>query len=569
MDEHPQLGALLVRKGLLSPEQLEAALARQKISNRRLGEELVRSGVLPERAVLQSLAESLRMPFVTIAAYQIDPRMLETIPARIVTHYNFVPLREHDGKLEIAISDPLDLHTLDEIRLLLKRPLQVMLASADEIAETIKKFYGVGAKTMAQMVEGTPHLQVLSQSGREAAAVALEATDDPSVIKFLDQIIQQAVRERATDIHIEPYEEAVRLRYRIDGILYDVPMPPTIYHFQSAIIVRIKIMADLDIAEKRLPQDGRIKVRIDNEDYDLRISIMPTSFGESVGIRILSRRQVFFDLDQLGVDPAGVAILNKMIRRPHGILLVTGPTGSGKTTTLYSCLNRINSQERKIITIEDPIEYQLYGITQIQVNPKIELTFANGLRSMLRHDPDIMMVGEIRDLETAELSIRTALTGHLVFSTLHTNDAAGAVTRLLDMGIEPYLVSSSLNCVIAQRLVRTVCQTCREEFTPDAEIIRELDPDASLSQVSHFYRGKGCDQCKFTGYQGRTAIFEMLDITDAIRDMILKRTPSNTIKQNAVTSQEMNTLRQAGLAKIIRGITTPEEVLRVTQDDAE
>ncbi|MCP4649908.1 MAG: Flp pilus assembly complex ATPase component [PVC group bacterium] len=567
MADYGKLGELLIRKNIITEDQLASALLRQKKSNLRLGEELIRSGMVREEDILSILAESMNIPFIKLRIETIDQQLIDKIPARFVTHYNFVPLKEDNGTLNIAINDPLDLYTIDEIKLLLKQPLKISLATSAEINEAIKKYYGVGAKTMAQMLDDSQQLEIISQKEKTTGEGSSEETDDPSVIKFIDQIIRQAVKERATDIHIEPYEGNLRLRYRIDGLLYDVPVPSTMHHFQSAIIIRLKIMSDLDIAEKRLPQDGRIKVRIDREDYDLRISILPTNFGESIEIRILSRKQIFSNLTQLGLDQYGMEILNTMLKRPHGIILVTGPTGSGKTTTLYSCLNKINASERKIITIEDPIEYQLQGVTQVQVKPKINLTFADGLRSMLRHDPDIMMVGEIRDLETAELAIRTALTGHLVFSTLHTNDAPGATARLLDMGIEPYLVASSLDCVIAQRLVRLICPHCKEEIKPHAELLREFDMQNKDSKNLIFFQGKGCDQCNYTGYWGRTAIFEILNVNDTIKEMILNRIPSNTIKQKAI-SMQMKTLRQSGWEKMVEGLTTPEEVIRVTQEDA-
>ncbi len=562
MSEYNRLGDLLVGKKLITKEQLNTALARQKTSHLRLGEELVQGRLVSEEDILKTLAESMHLPFLRLSSAPIDLDTIELIPVRFVTHYNFLPLNESDGNLNIAVNDPLDLYSIDEIRLMLKRPIKLSLMSAEDISEGIKKYYGVGAETMARMVDDRHHLEVLGPPETETEAST--ETENPSVIKFIDQIIHQAIKERATDIHIEPSEDNLRVRYRIDGLLYDVPVPATIHHFKSALIIRLKIMSELDIAEKRLPQDGRIRVRISGEDYDLRVSILPTPMGESVEIRILSRRQVFFRMEQLGLDDHGLKILNQMIKRPHGIILVTGPTGSGKTTTLYSCLNRISSAERKIITIEDPIEYQLPGITQVQVHPKIQLTFANGLRSMLRHDPDIMMVGEIRDLETAELAIRTALTGHLVFSTLHTNDAAGAVTRLLDMGIEPYLVSSSLNCVIAQRLVRVICANCKHEFKPHPELLQELGQGPEAGAV--FFKGEGCEQCKFTGYLGRTAIFEVLDVNDSIQELIMNHTPANIIKQKALGSG-LKTLRQSGWEKILQGQTTPEEVIRVTQED--
>jgi len=568
MADHQKLGELLIKKKIITPEQLENALKKQKNTNLRIGEELMRSGMATEENILSTLAESMELPFIKVNSISINEDIIKKVPARFVTHYNFMPIFEEEGAIHIAVSDPLDLYKIDEIKLMLKKPVKIHVATLFEIKEAIKKYYGVGAKTMAQMLDETPHLEVLSKKAAsgEIAEEKAEGSDDPSVIKFLDQIIQQAVRERATDIHIEPFEDNLRVRYRIDGMLYDVPVPPAIHHFQSAIIIRIKIMADLDIAEKRLPQDGRIQIRIDNEDFDFRISILPTAFGESIEIRILSRKQVFFSIQELGLEDNGLKILNDMIKLPHGIILVTGPTGSGKTTTLYSCLNKINAMERKIITIEDPIEYKLHGITQIQVFPKINLTFANGLRSMLRHDPDIMMVGEIRDLETAELSIRTALTGHLVFSTLHTNDAPGAITRLLDMGIEPYLVASSLNCVIAQRLVRVICSDCKTELKPHEEIMTEFGVHKDRLRNKILYKGAGCQKCKFTGYLGRTAIFEILSIDDPMKEMILNRTPSNLIKQKAV-AMGMKTLRLSGWEKVISGITTPEEVIRVSQED--
>ncbi|MCM8812729.1 MAG: Flp pilus assembly complex ATPase component TadA [Candidatus Omnitrophica bacterium] len=566
MTSQARVGEFLLRNKIISEEQLAAVYTRQKQSQSRFIDELFRADIVPEQVLLEKLGEAMQMPVLRLLHTAIDESISEKVPARYVTHYNFVPVREDNGCLVIAISDPFDVFALDEIKLLLKMPLTFVLSLSTDIADAIKRCYGVGAKTMAQMVEASLHMKVLSAAAPETG---VEEADDHSVIKFLDQIIQHAVIDRATDIHIEPYEAALRVRYRIDGLLYDVPVPPSIQHFYSAIMIRVKIMASLDIAEKRLPQDGRIQVKIDAEDYDLRVSILPSAFGESVVIRILSRKQVFYALEQLGVDQRELHILNTMIKRPHGIILVTGPTGSGKTTTLYSCLQKINSAERKIITIEDPIEYKLFGITQVQVQAKIHLTFANGLRSMLRHDPDIMMVGEIRDLETAELAIRTALTGHLVFSTLHTNDAAGSIARLLDMGIEPYLVSSSLSCLIAQRLVRVICPQCRQPYQPHAEIMREFKVSALEWNQQQFRQGRGCETCKFTGFFGRTAIFEIMELNDALREMILNRTPSNVIKQRAIAALGMKTLRQSGWEKIVRGETTPEEVLRVTQEDIE
>ncbi|MBU1852459.1 MAG: Flp pilus assembly complex ATPase component TadA, partial [Candidatus Omnitrophica bacterium] len=385
-----------------------------------------------------------------------------------------------------------------------------------------------------------------------------------SIIKFVNQILVQAVREKATDIHIEPYEDEMKVRYRVDGVLYDISIPQDIKYFQSAIVSRLKIMSNLDIAERRLPQDGRVKIRVGDEELDLRISILPTQFGESVDVRLLSSKMLY-SLGNLGLSSSDQKKLEGLIHKPHGIIFVTGPTGSGKTTTLYSCLSKINGKDKKIITIEDPIEYQLKGITQIQIHPRVGLNFATGLRSMLRHDPDIMMVGEVRDFETAEITIRVALTGHLVFSTLHTNDAAGGVTRLLDMGIEPYLVASSVECFIAQRLVRLICPQCKVEKKPDGEILRELGVEDDINSVL-IYEGKGCEFCKFSSYKGRTAVYEFLPMSEEIREMVLHRSSSDQIKKKAL-GLGMHTLRMDGWKKIKQGLTTVSEVIRVTEED--
>ena len=378
----------------------------------------------------------------------------------------------------------------------------------------------------------------------------------------------EAYHDRATDIHVEPYQDSLKIRYRIDGILYDANIPPNIRHFQASIVSRIKIMAHLNIAERRLPQDGRIKVKIGDEELDLRVSILPTPFGESVCIRLLSGANTFFGLEKLGLDPASLSGLKHLIAKPHGVILLTGPTGSGKTTTLYAFLTELNKAEKKIITIEDPIEYQIPGITQIQVHPKIDLSFSRGLRSMLRHDPDIMMVGEIRDFETAEITIRVALTGHLVFSTLHTNDAAGAVARLVDMGVESYLVASSVECIIAQRLVRTLCPHCKTLTAPPVDFQKEIAALAqALNQKGPLRVGqpKACNRCKQTGYFGRTAIHEILVVDDDVRSLIVQRVPANTIREKAI-AKGMRTLRQDGWRKALAGETSIDEVLRVTQE---
>ncbi len=520
--------------------------------------------IVTEENLLQALSQDLGLAYDRLKTDDVDADLAKKIPAKIVTHYDFMPIREKEGVLQIAVNDPLELLQLDEIRLYLNKKIEPMLASRKDIHEAIKNFYGLGAETLEEMSKQAaqePGFELLKPPKSENIK---DDAIDPSVIKFINQILSDAIKQRATDIHFEPFEDDLRIRYRIDGVLYEVPCPPTIKHFQASIASRIKVMADLDIAEKRRPQDGRIDVKMDNEVYDLRVSIMPTPFGESIGVRLLPRSSPIIGLEGLGLSRSELDILEKSIEKPYGIILVTGPTGSGKTTTLYSCLNKINSPQRKILTIEDPIEYQLKGITQMQVEPKTGFTFANALRSMLRHDPDVMMVGEIRDMETAELAVRTSLTGHLVFSTLHTNDAAGGITRLLDMNIDSFLVSSSIILIIAQRLVRTICPHCKERYRPEPHYLKQFDA-AALAEA-HVFRGKGCEACRMTGYQGRTGIFEMLTISDEIRELILKKNPSHLIKQKAV-SLGMKALRQSGWEKIKQGATTIDEVLRVTQEE--
>ena len=522
---------------------------------------LVSKGLTSEDNLLKTLSQYFNIPYLRIKAEDIDSSLAEKIPAKIVTHYDFMPLKIQDNVLQIAVNDPLDIVTLDEIKLFLNQEVKPVIATQKDILDAIKEFYGLGAETLEAMAVETPGgFEILRSEKKEDIK---DESIDPSVIKFLNQVLSDAIKQRATDIHFEPFEDDLRIRYRIDGVLYEVPCPPTIKHFQSSIASRIKVMASLDIAEKRRPQDGRIDIKMGEEFFDLRVSIMPTPFGESIGIRLLPRSSPIIGLESLGLVSHDLVILEQMIARPHGIILVTGPTGSGKTTTLYSCLSKINSAERKILTIEDPIEYQLKGITQMQVEPKIDFTFANALRSMLRHDPDVMMVGEIRDLETAELAVRTALTGHLVFSTLHTNDAAGGITRLLDMEIDSFLVSSSVNLIIAQRLVRIICTACKEKFTPEAHLLKQFTEKPESITT---YHGKGCEACRFTGYKGRSGIFEMLEISDEIREMILQKMPSHQIKQKAV-SLGMKTLKQSGWDKIKSGQTTVAEVLRVTQEE--
>ena len=553
------IGDMLINENIITPEQLEMCLKEKKKSGKFICQIIVDLGFAPEDKVLNVLSKQLGIPYVKIKDKSVDRSVIEKVPARFAVHYKLMPLAEADNKLDIVVTDPLDVHTLDDIKLLLGYEVRPILGGEKDILEAIKRYYGIGADTIESIMAETANDESLA--GALADEETEELVEDASIIKFVNQIIQQAYYDRATDIHIEPYEDELRVRYRIDGVLYDAAIPPTIKYFQSAIVSRIKIMSNLNIAEHRLPQDGRMRMKVGQEDLDLRVSILPTPYGESVGIRLLFTKMLY-SLEDLGLSEFDLKILNEMIKKPHGIILVTGPTGSGKTTTLYACLSKINNRELKILTIEDPIEYHLKGVTQMQVHPKVGLTFANGLRSMLRHDPDVMMVGEIRDIETAEIAIRVALTGHLVFSTLHTNDAAGATTRLLDMGIEPYLVASSVECVIAQRLVRLICPKCKRPVKDKKVILQELGIKDAPKDAD-LYEGKGCESCKFTGYRGRTAIYEFLVVNEEIREMVLSHKSADQIRRKAV-SLGMRTLRADGIDKIFRGLTTVGEVIRVT-----
>lgn len=557
----------LVRDGLLDEARL--AKARQDAASRgiALAEALVQTGAATADAVYRALAEFCELRFVAPSKMDVPQELVAKVPARFATHYNFVPVQERNGTIVIAVSDPLNHQLIDDIRLVLKKQrIEVVVATPEEIARATKALYGVGADTVER---------ILSESDAQASVVSLDnagaGTDlgdenlDASIIKFVNELFAEAIRTGATDIHLEPFEDQLRLRYRIDGILHGVPTPPSIRGFHPAIVSRIKIMANLNIAEKRLPQDGKIRASLGDEQFDLRVSVLPTPHGETVNLRILNRSSMFMTLEQLGFTAQDLELFNTFLVRPHGMILVTGPTGSGKTTTLYAALSKLNKLEHKIITIEDPIEYQLKGITQMQTVPQIGFDFSTALRSMLRHDPDVMLVGEIRDYETAEMAIRSSLTGHLVFSTLHTNDAAGAVTRLTDMGVEPFLIASTMIASVAQRLVRCVCNYCAEEYKPDAADFAQLGQSPSDAKNATFRRGRGCDACRNTGYHGRIAIYEMLPFSHEIKEMTIRREPSTHIKRKAV-ELGMRTLRNVGWQRVCEGRTTFEEVVRVTAE---
>ncbi len=516
---------------------------------------------LSEEVFLQRLAQALGWPFVDLPRLSVPPEVRKRISTKVAFQYTILPTQFENERLQIAVGNPFDAAMLNAVQFEAQSPVEFALAPKAEIEKALKKYYGLGAETLDEMAEDEP-LDLLVGEDKEIT----EGDQEASVIKFVNQIIWEAFKERATDIHFEPAEDELRIRNRVDGILHKTPMPPQLKRFQAALISRIKVMSGMNIAEKRLPQDGRINVRIKGEEIDIRVSTVPTVYGESVSLRLLTRGKIFLSLDKLGYAPVDEAAIREIIYKPHGIFLVTGPTGSGKSTSLYAFLSTINSIQKRIITIEEPVEYELNGINQIAVRPDIGLTFAVGLRHILRQDPNVIMVGEIRDLETAEIAIRAALTGHLVFSTLHTNDAPSAFTRLIDMGIEPFLVASSVEAIMAQRLVRTICKHCKVEQTVERDYLRKIGFPANEIETAKFWRGAGCEECRQLGYQGRMGIYELLLLTEAIRPLILSRAAASTISQKAI-EMGMRTLRVDGWRKVMAGSTTIEEVLRVTQTE--
>lgn len=514
---------------------------------------------LAEDLFIQKLAASLGWPFLELAKLGVPTEARNKISTKIAFQYSVLPSALNDGELQIVTSDPFDAAMASAVRFDARMPVQFALAPKSEIEKALKKYYGVGAETLDEMGEGEP-MELEIASNKEIT----EDDQEASVIKFVNQIIWEAYKDRSTDIHFEPAEDELRIRYRIDGILHQTPMPPQLKRFQAALISRIKVMSGMNIAEKRLPQDGRINVRIKGEEIDIRVSTVPTVYGESVSLRLLTRGKIFLSLDKLGFAPKDEAVIREIIVKPHGIFLVTGPTGSGKSTSLYAFLSAINSVHKRIITIEEPVEYELKGINQIAVRPEIGLTFAMGLRHILRQDPNVVMVGEIRDMETAEIAIRASLTGHLVFSTLHTNDAPSAFTRLIDMGIEPFLVASSVEAVMAQRLVRTICPHCKTEQKAEKDYLKRIGFPEDEIETARFWRGAGCEECRQFGYQGRKGIYELLIVNESLRPLILGRAAASTIAARAIENG-MRTLRTDGWNKVKNGETTIEEVLRVTQ----
>jgi type IV pilus assembly protein PilB len=545
---------LLIKKGIITQEQLEKAKEEMKKTGLPIEKMLEKLGFISEVDIAQVIAESMGVPFMDLTDYLIDSEVVKLIPEQTARKYKAIPLFKVGDSLTVAMVNPHDIAAIDEIIKKSKMgSIEPVLSTSDMIQRAIDQYYGVFGST-DELIDG------LTKDNLEAPEKGLVeiAEDAAPVIKLVNLFIMQAVKDRASDIHIEPEEDKVRIRYRIDGVLHEVKDLPK--HLQSALASRVKVMAKMDIAETRSPQDGRIQLKMENKNLDLRVSSFPTVHGENIVLRILDKSSVLLGLTELGFSSKDLNEFDKVIRRPHGIILVTGPTGSGKTTTLYAALSTINTIEKNIITIEDPVEYEIPLIRQTQVNPKAGLTFASGLRSILRQDPDIVMVGEIRDRETAEITIQASLTGHLVFSTLHTNDAASSLTRLLDMGIEPFLISSSVVAILAQRLVRVICPKCKEKYLPSDELLRSL----GLPENTELYRGTGCMKCKDTGFAGRVGLFELLLVNNEVKNMITAKQSANEIKTVAIKSG-MRTLIDDGMQKVRNGITTVEEVLRVTE----
>ncbi|MCX5713545.1 MAG: type II secretion system ATPase GspE [Candidatus Omnitrophica bacterium] len=557
------LGESLVEEGIITREQLAQAEAEEKKSGQALRKVLVRMGLVAEEDLVSFLSKILEIPRIELNNYLIDPKVVELVPEELARKYELIPVLKIGNRLTCAMIDPWNIFALDEIRAKTNLVVEPSLATEAEIKKALDEQYGVKG-SIEELIKSIDVENLRTGDNKKIYPKKLQdLVEEPVVVRLVNLMIMKAISEGASDIHLEPEEEVLKVRFRVDGILHEESSPPK--HLESAIISRIKIMANLNISERRLPQDGRFTIKAEGKQIDVRISCVPTIYGENLVMRLLDVSSALLGLEQLGFSKDTLDKYNKLIVRPHGMLLVSGPTGSGKTTTLYASLEKINTTEKNIITIEDPVEYKLAGIRQIQIEQKINFTFGNGLRSILRQDPDIIMVGEIRDLDTAEIAIQAALTGHLVFSTLHTNDAPGAITRLIDMGIESFLAASSVIGVLAQRLVRKLCPDCKEKYMPTDEVLRDIGLSGE-SQGIVFYRGKGCPKCMDTGYKGRLGIYELMLLDDKVRNLIVAKSSTDTIRKQAIASG-MITLQEDGIQKVKDGITTAEEVLRVTREE--
>ena len=566
-DEH--IVEVLRDVGLLTQDQLEEVTKAAQANSHGIVEELLAEKVLTQRDISLAMANAYGMAFVDLTGLKLPKEVVELVPRHVANRYKIIPLEKRDNAVVIAISDPTDIETLDALRYILKCDVEGRVATREDIAIAINLFYGRSDEHIDRMLQEATEAEIkVSDIARTQLAEADDVAtgEDAPIIKLVSLIILEAYKTRSSDIHLEPLEKRFRIRYRIDGVLYEVENPPK--RLQGAVINRVKIMARMNLAERRVPQDGRIQIKVEGHDLDLRVSCLPASHGETIVMRILDKSSLLLGLPELGFFSDDQTTFEKLINLPDGILLVTGPTGSGKTTTLYAVLNTINKPDRKIITVEDPVEYQLSGINQVQVREDIGMSFALALRSMLRQAPNVIMIGEIRDMETAQIAINASLTGHLVFSTLHTNDAPGAITRLIDIGIKPFLVASSIRGIMAQRLVRSICPNCKEAYQPTESESRALHLTPDQLEGVKLYKGRGCATCKKSGYKGRKGIFEMFVLTDEIRNMIYEKTSSNILRQRA-RELGMRTLREDGLRKVLAGVTTVEEVLSITMADTD
>ncbi len=552
---------ILLERSLVTEEQLKKIREDSRKKGISVGKLLVRSDVISEDDYTQAMSEVLGVPFIDLSNYLVDSSILKFIPESVARKHKAIPTFKIGNTLTVAMADPKDIMAIDDLARRSKCEIESVLASHGAILSSIDQYYGVTGSVDDVIKNINKETKKKGPQIETDSTKLAKMAEEAPVIKLVNLVIMQAVKDRASDIHIEPEENALKVRFRVDGMLHEMFSPPK--HLESALISRIKILSNIDISEKRKPQDGRFNIKVENRNVDLRVSTFPTIYGENVVIRILDKGTVLVDLDKLGFSKDAKKQFEVLIKRPHGIILVTGPTGSGKTTTLYSALSTIDSEEKNIITVEDPVEYHLGRIRQSQINPKAGLTFASGLRSILRQDPDVIMVGEIRDRETAEIAVQAAMTGHLVFSTLHTNDASGALTRLVDMGVEPFLISSSVIGILAQRLVRVICEKCKHPYEPPEETLKGL---GITEQTKQLFKGKGCKHCKDTGYRGRIGIFELLTINEEIKKLIVSKASSDEIKKRVVESG-MNTLRDDGLDKAVRGITTADEVIKATQEE--
>ena len=553
------LGEALVTKGLITKDQLTEVAATLKSPTERIDQALIRAGFATEKQIQQVWAEQFHMSQMELNESDIDRDLLKLVPSRIVHKYTLMPVSKNGKAMTVATCDPHNIYALDELRSVVNMPIKAVLATRADINKMIKAFYGVGGEVLTEMIQEADDIQILDEAKVDSADLDVQMAQEASVIKLVNEIMVEAIDQRASDIHFEPFESDFMVRYRIDGVLHQANVPPDIRRFQNAVISRIKILSQMNIAEKRLPQDGGFKCKVHGREIDLRVSIIPYAFGEGACLRILDKTKIKLDLVDLGMEGETLDTFNQVINRPHGIILVTGPTGSGKTTTLYAALKTIVSGDLKILTIEDPVEYYLDGVNQTQVLQKVGLSFARAMRAFLRHDPDVILVGEIRDKETAETAINASLTGHLVFSTLHTNDSVSATTRLIDMGVEPFLIASSLEAVMAQRLVRTICTNCKEHYLPEQPEL--LPKEFGYKPGEKLWRGKGCRDCRNTGYAGRKAVYELLIMNDELRELVVQR---KSAAQLLVVAKKhgLKLLIDDGFRLVRKGTTTVDEVLR-------